>query len=290
MLTRLLGRTGHHSSVAILGGAAFWDSTPEVAGAALTDALARGVNHLDVAPQYGAAQRVLGPHVPAVRDRLFVACKTLRKNADGVRAQLEESLGLLGCDTFDLYQAHAVTDLDALDERREALRVMLEKRDEGVVRFVGITGHDMTAPATFVEALRRYDLDTVMFPVNPRLWGDVDYRRSAEELLALCEDRQVGVMAIKAAARRPWGASERWATSWYEPHRDPEAVRRGVHFALSVAGVAAFCTPGDVGLLPVALDAAESYAHPMVPTELEDAIASMGDEELIFPISEKAAR
>ena len=288
MLTRLLGRTGHHSSVAILGGAAFWDTTPDVAGEALRLALDRGVNHLDVAPQYGEAQRNLGAHLPAVRDRVFVACKTLRKNPDGVKAQLEESLQLLGCDTFDLYQAHAVTDLDALYERRDALRTIIEKRDEGVVRFAGITGHDMTAPATFTEALRRYDLDTVMFPVNPRLWADADYRRDAEGLLALCEERQVGVMAIKAAARRPWGDREKWATPWYEPHRDPEAIRRGVHFALSVMGVTAFCTPGDVGILPDVLDAAESYVHPMVPTELEEAIAAMRDEELIFPLSEKA--
>jgi len=271
--------------VAILGAAAFWDRSPEVAGTSLRLALDRGVNHLDVAPQYGEAQRSLGPHLPAVRDQLFVACKTLRKNADGVRAQLEESLALLGCDGFDLYQAHAVTDLAALDERAAAFDVILRARDEGVVRFAGITGHDMTAPGTFVEALRRYDLDTVMFPVSPRVWGDSAYRRDAEALLELCAERDVGVMAIKAAARRPWDGRDRWATTWYEPHRDPEAVRRGVHFALSVPGVAAFCTPGDVDVLPVALDAAESYAGPV---DLEAAIAAEAGEELIFPIAEKA--
>lgn len=289
MQRRRLGRTGHESSVAILGAAAFWDQPAEVAGESLRLALDRGVNHIDVAPQYGNAQRALGPHLPAVRHRLFVACKTLRKHPDGVRAQLEESLGVLGCDTFDLYQAHAVTDRAVLDERAQAIEVILRARDEGVVRFAGITGHDMTAPATFREALRRYDLDTVMFPVNPRLWADAGYRGDAEELLALCAERDVGVMAIKAAARRPWAdrspGGDRWATTWYEPHRDPAAIEAGVRFALSVPGVHAFCTPGDVALLPVALDAAAGHDRPV---DLEAAVAAAGDEPLIFPISENA--
>ncbi len=172
MERRRLGRTGHDSSVAILGGAAFWDGDPETTGAAFAAALAAGVNHLDVAPQYGRAQEALGPFIPAVRNRLFVACKTLHHRADDVRAQLEESLGLLRCDRFDLYQLHAVTDLAELDARSGAVEAILAARDEGLCRFVGITGHNLDAPGAHLEALRRYDLDTVMFPVNPRLWAD----------------------------------------------------------------------------------------------------------------------
>ena len=117
MLTRRLGRTGHHSSVAVLGGAAFWGTDPDVTASAFTAALDAGVNHLDVAPRYGRAQELLGPLVAPVRDRLFVACKTMRHDPAGVRAQLEESLTLLRCEQFDLYQMHAVTDLDELDAR-----------------------------------------------------------------------------------------------------------------------------------------------------------------------------
>ena len=108
---RRLGRTGHRSSVAVLGAATFWDADPDQTAAAFDEALAAGVNHLDVAPQYGRAQELLGPLIPAVRHRLFVACKTLRHSGDGVRGQLDESLRLLCCDHFDLYQLHAVTDL-----------------------------------------------------------------------------------------------------------------------------------------------------------------------------------
>ena len=103
--------------MAVLGGAAFGGSDPETTAASFAEALAAGVNHLDVAPQYGRAQELLGPLIPAVRDDLFVACKTLRHDPDGVRAQLEDSLALLRCDRFDLYQLHAVTDLAELDAR-----------------------------------------------------------------------------------------------------------------------------------------------------------------------------
>src|SRR5580700_2244293 len=132
MLTRRLGRTGHHSSVAVLGGAAFWGTDPEVTARAFDEALAAGVNHLDVAPQYGRAQELLGPLIPAVRERLFVACKTLRHDPGGVRAQLEESLEKLRCDRFDLYQMHAVTDLGELDARAGAVEAIMAARDEGL--------------------------------------------------------------------------------------------------------------------------------------------------------------
>ncbi len=164
---RRLGRTGHRSSVAILGGAAFSDADPDTTESAFRAALDVGVNHLDVAPHYGRAEALLGPCIPAVRDRLFVACKTLRHGADGVRAQLEESLSVLRCDSFDLYQLHAVTDLEELDARSGAVEAMLAARDEGLCRWVGITGHGLGAPAAHLEALRRFDLDTVMVPGEP---------------------------------------------------------------------------------------------------------------------------
>jgi hypothetical protein len=242
METRRLGRTGHLSAVAVLGAAAFARATQAETETGLRDALAAGVNHLDVAPRYGDAERLLGPLLPAVRDRLFVGCKTTRHNPDGVRAQLEASLATLGCQRFDLYQLHGVTD--------------------------------------------RAELDTVMFPVNPRLWADPQYRRDAEELLALAAERDVGVMAIKAAAARPWHSpdpTERWATTWYEPYRDPDAVARGVRFALSVPGVHAICTPGDLGLLRAALSAAGTFTS-LSPVERERASGEVAHEELIFPM------
>ena len=281
---RRLGRTGHHSSVAVLGGAAFWTGDPASTAASFELARSAGVNHLDVAPQYGEAQRVLGPLIPPVRDDLFVACKTLRHDPDGVRAQLEESLTLLRCERFDLYQLHAVTDLAELDSRDRAVRAILAARDEGLTRWVGITGHELSAPAAHLEALRRYDLDTVMFPVNPQLWSDPDYRRAAEALLEYAGAHDVGVMAIKAAAARPWAGRARTATTWYEPYTSDREVDRGVRFALSTPGVHAFCTPGDVGVLATALASAAGDTA-MDGAERDAAIAEVADESSIFPMS-----
>jgi len=251
--------------------------------AAFALALASGVNHLDVAPQYGRAQEVLGPLIPAVRDDLFVACKTLRHDPDGVRAQLDESLTLLRCEAFDLYQLHAVTDLAELDARDRAVCAILAARDEGLTRWVGITGHDLGAPAAHLEALRRYDLDTVMFPVNPRLWSDDAYRRDAEALLAHAIEHDIGVMAIKAAAARPWADRPPTSTTWYEPYTSEAEVDRGVRFALSTPGVHAFCTPGDTAVLATALSVAAGNTS-MDTSERARAMEDVAGESSIFPM------
>jgi aryl-alcohol dehydrogenase-like predicted oxidoreductase len=283
METRTLGRTGHRSSVAILGGAAFARATPEQTAESFAAALSAGVNHLDVAPRYGLAEQLVGPLVGEARDRLFVACKTIRKDPAGVRAQLEESLQRLHCESFDLYQMHAVTDLDELDARSRAVEVLLAARDEGLCRFVGITGHNLTAPEAHIEALRRYDLDTVMFPVNPRLWADSEYRRSAEALLELAASRNIGVMAIKAAAARPWGDRSHTSDTWYEPYVASEILERNIRFVLSVPGVHALCTPGDLELLPAVLAAADAAA-PMDESARAEAMAADASEPHIFPM------
>lgn len=278
-----MGRTGHESAVAILGGAAFARCTFEDAEVGFADALSHGVNHIDVAPLYGDAEMLLGPLVEPVRGEVFLGCKTTRRNPDGVRAQLEESLQKLHTDHFDLYQMHGVTDMHVLEERSRAAEEILKVRDEGVVRFAGITGHNDGAPRAFLEALHRWDLDTVMFPVNARMWADPVYRADAEALLDLCAQRDVGVMAIKAAAKRPWDEGERFATTWYEPFDDATNVARAVSFTLSVPGVHAFCTPGDLNILRLALSAAER-AETLDEAAREDAIAEASANPSIFPI------
>ena len=297
MERRRLGRTGHESSVAVLGGAACWAATVDEAGTWLQTALDHGVNHLDIAPQYGAAESVVGPNLAARPDDFFIAGKTLRANPDGVVDQFDNTRRLLHADVLDLYQAHAVTSLAELDRRSAAIERILALREAGHTRFAGITGHDMEVPVAHLEALRRFDLDTVMFPVYPALWARPEYREPVEELLALCSQRDLGVMAIKAAAHRPWAdrrplsdavegspaTADRWADSWYEPAASDDDLDRGIHFALSTPGVHAFCTPGDRGLLPRVLASAERY-RPLDEDERRAAVDAMAGDELIFPM------
>ena len=283
METRRLGRTEHLSSVAILGGAAFWDSDETTTSSLVADAMAAGVNHIDVAPQYGRAEVLLGPAIEANRTALFVAGKTLRHHADGVRAQLDETLAKLRVDQLDLYQLHAVTDLEELDRRRDAVEVLLEARDQGLCRFIGITGHNVTTPRAQLEALRRYDLDTVMVPIYPTLLADLEYRHDLEALLEAAAERDVGVMAIKAGARRPWGDTARTASTWYEPHHERTDLAQGIRFALSTPGVTGFCTPGDVAIARVAIEIAAGDVA-MDEAQRAALVAASAREPVIFPI------
>jgi aryl-alcohol dehydrogenase-like predicted oxidoreductase len=260
--------------------------SPDEAGALLDEALEAGVNHLDIAPGYGSAERAVGPHMRAIRQRLFLACKTAETERDWALRRLDRSLERLQVDELDLYQVHGVTSLEVLDQRNEAFQVILEARDRGLTRFVGVTGHDLGAPAAHLEAIRRYDLDTVMFPVYPAVLADDDYRADVDALLAECAERDVGVMAIKAVAWRAWGDRTPDALSWYEPHRSDEAIERGVRFALSTPGIHAFCTPSDPATARRAISAASRY-EPLTSAEHADAIVD-ADRETIFPLVEKA--
>jgi predicted aldo/keto reductase-like oxidoreductase len=285
--TRRLGRTEHHSTLAVLGGAAFWGTTPEVTESVFQQAIDAGVNHLDIAPSYGHAELVVGPLVPAVRDRLFIGEKSNRSNPDGVRAQMETSLQRLGCDQFDLFQAHGVTDLAELDRRSGAFEAILRARDEGLCRFVGITGHDFGTAAAQLEAVRRYDLDTVMLPVYPGALANPQYALDLATLLAEAARRDVGVMAIKAGAHRPWGDRTPTSTTWYEPFTDAARLARGVRFTLGTPGVHAFCTSGDVHVLPHQLRAAAEY-RPLSAEERDALLAEAADWPTIFPLAEHA--
>lgn len=285
--TRRLGRTEHHSSLAILGGAMFWNADEATTAQAFEQALAAGVNHVDIAPSYGHAEVVAGPLIAANRDRLFIGEKSNRRNPDGVRADLDTTLQRLGTDHVDLYQAHGVTSLDDLDTRDRAFEVILRARDEGLTRFVGITGHDLGTAAAQLAAVRRYDLDSVMLPVYPRALADPQYAADLTALVDECTRRDVAIMAIKAGAWRPWGDRAKTATPWYEPFTDAERLRRAVRFTLSTPGVCAFCTPGDVGVLPTVLAAAEAY-DPMTAAEREALLTEAADWPSIFPLATNA--
>lgn len=284
---RRLGRTEHESSVAVLGCAAFGDASRDKAEAAITMAVARGVNHIDIAPSYGHAEVVAGPMIGELGDRLFVGEKTNRSSPDGVRAQLNTTLERLGRTRVDLYQAHGVTDLAELDRRSDAIETMLAARDEGLTRFVGITGHDHGTPAAQLAALQRFDLDTVMFPLYPGVMSDTSYAAAVMALLDECGRRDVGVMVIKAVARQPWGSQDKDYETWYQPWDEPQRISDGVRLALSTNGVHAFCTPGDMSLLTMALDAAAAF-EPLSTDEMGSIIDGAASWPTIFPLVEHA--
>jgi aryl-alcohol dehydrogenase-like predicted oxidoreductase len=167
----------------------------------------------------------------------------------------------LNVDRFDLFQLHAVTDMDLLDQVTApggALEALTRMRDEGLTRWLGITGHGPEAPGVQLEALRRFDFDTIMFPVNASMFRDPDYRRDAEELLRVAVQKDVGVQAIKMIARGGWGDKKRDCTTWYDPHREQDEIDRALWWLLSQP-VHTAPSAGEVSLLPKVLDAAERF-------------------------------
>ena len=171
---------------------------------------------------------------------------------------------------LDLYQLHAVQTMDELDQATQsggALEALVEAREQGLTRFLGITTHGSDAPKVLLEALSRFDFDTVLFPINFVQYGIPAYRKACEELLAVCAERDVGTMIIKSITKGPWGEKKQHGLTWYEPFEEQEDIQRAVNFALSQP-VTGICTAGDPVLLPRVLQACENF-EPMTPEEQE---------------------
>jgi len=256
---RRLGRLGHQSSVLIYGAAALGEADQDTADASIRLALDAGINHFDVAASYGDAELRLGPWMPEIRDRIFLATKTGLRDRDQAWAQINQSLERLRTDHVDLIQIHAVGDLAELDlvtRPGGSLEAAVRAREEGLAGAVGITGHGHEAPATHLEALARFPFDTVLSPLNWVLAEDPAYLAAYQALAAEVQAQDVGLMIIKAAARRNWPEPvEHTYTTWYEPFDDSERITAAVAWVLAHEEVTGIATPGDVRLLPLVIEA-----------------------------------
>ena len=261
MLQRRFGRSGHMSTIAIFGAAAFSEVSQEDADRVMEQIIEAGINHIDIAPSYGQAEERVGPWMKGERKRFFLGCKTMERTKKGAWNELRQSLKRLQTDSFDLYQSHAITTMDELDAitmKGGALEAFEEARREGLLKYIGITGHGVNAPEIYLEALRRFDFDSVLFPLNFVQMANPEYRRHAKELISVCRAKDVGTMVIKAITKGPWGEKQHTATTWYEPFEDTEAIQRAVNFALSYE-VTGLCTAGDIRVLPLFIHACENY-------------------------------
>ncbi len=262
MQKRTLGRTGHDSTVISFGTYAVGWLDQDDADRTIQLVLDHGVNHFDIAPTYGQAMERVAPWMPELRDRIFVGAKTAVRDRDGAWRDVESIMTRMNVEDFDLFQLHSVGTMDQLELATASggsLETLVEMREQGLTKWLGITGHGPEVPATILEGLKRFDFDTVMFPLNPAASRDPDYRRVTEALLAECEERDIGVQTIKMIARGGWGDGEKQTNTWYDPHREQEDIDRSLWWVLSQSmHTAPSC--GDVNLLPKVLDAAERFA------------------------------
>ena len=262
MQKRRLGRTGHMSTIGIFGGAAFWEVSQDQADDTMELVINAGINHLDVAPQYGFAEEVIGPWLEKDRRRFFLGCKTMERSQSAAWEELERSLLRLRVSDLDLYQLHAITSIGELDQVTKpggALATLIAARDQGITRFLGITGHGINAPAVFIEALSRFDFDCVMLPLNFILDANRAYRESTERLLQICHQKDIGVMIIKSIARGPYPTDVKSHTTWYQPFSTQAMIQKSVNFTLSQP-VTGICLAGDVRLTPKLIKACQDFA------------------------------
>jgi aryl-alcohol dehydrogenase-like predicted oxidoreductase len=255
------GHTGHLSTRAIFGAAAFYSATQAEADPVLDVLLEYGINHIDTAASYGEAEKRLGPWMPRQRDRFFLATKTEERTRQGARESLHRSLDRLQTDHVDLFQIHNLSDPQewaiALGPGG-ALEAFIEAREQGLTRFIGITGHGLNIAALHRKALDRFAFDSVLLPYSYILMQNPQYAADMEALLQVCHERNIAVQTIKGITRSPWHDRPHTRNTWYEPLEDQADIDKAVHWVLGNP-ITFLNTAADIQLLPKVLAAASRF-------------------------------
>jgi aryl-alcohol dehydrogenase-like predicted oxidoreductase len=276
------GATGHDSTRVIFGAAALGSVTQDVADRALDVLLEHGINHIDVAASYGEAELRIAPWLRRNPDTFFLATKTGERSYAAAREQIHRSLERLGVDRVDSIQLHNLVDVIEWETALGAggaLEAAIEAREEGLVRFIGVTGHGLSIPEMHRRSLERFPFDSILLPYNWVQMQDERYAQRFEAVAALAAERNVALQTIKSLARRRWDGRTATAATWYEPLRDPADVDLAVHWVLG-RPEAFLLTSGDVDLLPLILDAAERSARR--PSDEE--MAALADRQEATPL------
>ncbi|MHA2249656.1 MAG: aldo/keto reductase [Candidatus Kariarchaeaceae archaeon] len=277
------GLTGHESTRVIFGAYALSKATQEEADQLLALLQEYGVNHIDTAPMYGNAEKVIGPWLAKHRKELFVATKTRSRSYKDAMKNLKKSLELLGVDCIDLWQMHGLTNPQGWKKAmgsNGALEALIEAKETALVRFLGVTGHGSKVPIMHKQSLERFDFDSVMLPYNYLQMQNPKYASNFNELVEMCRERKVAIQTIKSISRRKWWDTPRaYNTYFYEPLETQDAIDKSVQWALGLPD-SFLVTAGDIKLLPKILDAANRFEKPPSISEMQ----SLVDELDIQPI------
>ena len=262
MITRdFFGRTGHQSTRAVFGAAALSRVTQDEADRTLEVLLDHGINHIDVAAGYGDAELRIAPWLKKHPGRFFLATKTGSRTYDEAKRDIHHSLERMGVQRVDLIQLHNLVDPIEWDRALSpggALDACIEAREQGLVRFIGVTGHGSQIAATHLRSLERFDFDSVLLPYSYITMQDPHYAAMFERVFAVCAERKVAMLTIKSIARRPWWGHEHTRSTWYEPFEEQGDIDTAVHWVLARPGIF-LATAGDIHLLPKVLDAASRF-------------------------------
>jgi aryl-alcohol dehydrogenase-like predicted oxidoreductase len=279
---QFFGRTGHESTRTVFGAASLSRVTQDEADRTLEVLLRYGVNHIDVAASYGDAELRIAPWLKKYPGRFFLATKTGSRTYDEAKRDIHNSLKRMGVERVDLIQLHNLADpieWDIALSPKGALDACIEAREQGLVRFIGVTGHGAQIAATHLRSLERFDFDSVLLPYNYIMMQNGYYAAAFERVAAVCSERNVAMLTIKSIARRPWWGREHTHATWYEPFEDQRDIDAAVHWVLARPGVF-LATPGDIHLLPKVLDAASRF----VSAPDEEAMREQGTRLETLPL------
>ena len=269
--TLMFGRSGHESTRTLFGAASLSNVDQSTAHRTLETLLEYGVNHIDVAADYGEAELRIGPWMDSHRKDFFLATKTGRRDYASARNEIHRSLERLRVDRLDLIQLHNLVDPIEWDQALSpggALDACIEAREEGLVRFIGVTGHGSSVAAMHLRSLERFDFDSVLLPYSYVMMRDEHYAAAFERLVAVRSPGNLAVQTIKSIALRPWLGREHEGGPWYEPLTEQTDIDAAVHWVLDRPGVF-LNTVGDVTLLPKVLDAASRFEQRASREDLE---------------------
>jgi predicted aldo/keto reductase-like oxidoreductase len=276
------GRSGHLSSRILLGAAAFSEVTQAETDAALELALSFGVNHIDVAASYGGAELRIGSWISRYGKSFFLATKTGERTVNKARESIHRSLERLHVAQVDLLQLHNLVDPQEWETALGpggALQAAIEAREQGLVRFIGITGHGLTVAAMHRKALERFDFDSVLLPFSYLMALNEQYRCDFLSLTGICQARNVAMQTIKSIVHTPWGEHEPNRATWYRPLEKQVDIDRAVHWVLGHAGLF-LNSVGDVHILPRVLDAANRFIAPPTDDEMQTQMDKLGMQPL----------
>ena len=278
------GRSGHLSTRILLGAAAFSKVTQAEADASLELAFSNGINHVDVAASYGEAELRVGDWIKRHGRTFFLATKTGERTAAKAREEIHRSLERLHVDQVDLIQLHFLVDpleWETALGKGGALEAAIQAREEGLVRFIGVTGQGTTVPVMHLKALERFDFDSVLLPFSYLMVQNKQYLSDFMKLFAVCRERNIAVQTIKSLVQRPWEEQERTRATWYQPLEEQADIDLAVHWVLGHAGVF-LNTAGDVHIFPRIINAAQSYVDSPTDEEMQAQVEKLGMKTL-FP-------
>ena len=257
------GSTGHNSTRVLFGAAALGSVTQDEADKTLELLIKYGVNHLDTAASYGEAELRMGPWMEFYRRRFFLATKTEERTYDGAMRELEASLKRLQTDVIDLWQMHVLVDEAGWQTamgQGGALKAFRQAREQGVVRFLGVTGHGVQAPRFHLRSLEEHSFDSVLLPWNYPMSLNEQYAADFLELRQVCVARGVAVQTIKSLCRRPWPEGQQNRATWYQPLEEPADIDLAVSYILSDPDLF-LNSVGDIHLLPLVLESARRFSE-----------------------------